>query len=56
VFGETLRNVYADTFRSDLLLNFKNEVEDNAGVTLPELPTYGTLETEDVRHSTYFFS
>lgn len=55
-FGETLRGVFADTFRSDLLADFKNEVENNAGVTLPELPTYGKLETEDVRHSTYFFS
>ena len=55
-FRDCLRNVFANTFQSDLLLNFKMEVEQRARVTLPDLPTYGSLDPEVVRHSTYFFS
>lgn len=55
-FRDALRNVFANTFKRDLLSEFKAQVEENANVTLPDLPTFGNLNTEEVRHSTYFFS
>lgn len=61
-FSETLavsiREAYCRIFNADVLADFKHEVEAYlpAGVELPPLPTYGSLDISEVRNSSYFFN
>lgn len=54
--GRMLREVTAEMFTPDLLGQFKTEVEDRAGVVLPDLPEYGDLDPQTVTQSLYYFS
>lgn len=55
-FGEALRSVFYETFKEDQLEIFKSQIEKDANVELPEVPSYGNLDPKDVMHSVYFFS
>jgi DNA-directed RNA polymerase len=58
VLAQSIRESAADMFTEDLLAEFKHEVETllPAGVVLPELPPYGSLDPGAVRDSHYFFN
>lgn len=58
IMEPSLRHVFADIFRDNQLEAFKREVESYlpAGVSLPDVPEFGTLNPEAVIDSPYFFS
>lgn len=51
-----LRDEVVAMFTPDLLGEFKAELEERYRVNLPPLPTYGTLNINEVKDSTYFFA
>jgi DNA-directed RNA polymerase len=51
-----LRHAYRKIFDEDLLLKFREEVEQTTKKELPELPDYGSLKPESVLDSDYFFA
>ena len=51
-----LRHAYTKIFDEDLLLKFKEEVDQTTKEELPELPEYGSLKAESVLDSDYFFA
>ena len=54
--GESIRVSFVDMYkRHDVLQEFKDEVEANTGVTLPDLPPQGDLDITEVLKSDYFF-
>lgn len=56
---DTLHKVIRDTFvqiaSTDILGNFKREVEEQTGVTLPDPPECGDLDIRQVLEATYAF-
>ena len=54
----SIRAAYASMFSSDLLAEFRDEVQAYlpAGVTLPDLPEYGDLNVNLLLESDYFFN
>lgn len=58
VLAGSIRAAYASMFESDLLAEFRDEVQAYlpAGVTLPELPEYGDLNVNLLLESDYFFN
>lgn len=53
--SDTIRKEWQDMFNEPLLEIFKQEVEEDTGLSLPELPAYGDLDLclEDAK---YFFN
>lgn len=56
--ARTLRDVVADVFTPDLLADFRDEIQKQlpAGVDLPPLPEYGTLDVQEARGAQYLFA
>lgn len=53
---KSIRVSFVDMYKQhDVLQKFKDEVEEFAGVELPELPEKGSLDIRDVLSSDYFF-
>lgn len=57
---EVLHKVIRDEFVSlhedqDILADFKQVHEERHGITLPDLPNYGTLDIQEVKNSAFFF-
>lgn len=55
VMAESLREAYHEVFSGNFLLDFKQQVERQLNVELPDPPEQGSLDPEAVKHSTYFF-
>ncbi len=53
---EVIRDVFVEVHEDKPLEKFKATVEETAGVELPDLPERGSLDLNEVRKSTYFFS
>ena len=53
---EVIRDVFVEVHEDKPLEKFKTTVEETAGVELPDLPERGSLDLNEVRKSTYFFS
>ena len=51
----TIRREWQDIFDQPLLEIFKDEVEEDTGLSLPSLPAYGTLDL-DLSDAKYFFN
>jgi DNA-directed RNA polymerase, mitochondrial len=51
-----LRQEFVEMHSRDLLTEFKVEVEKQLEVELPAPPTRGSLDINQIMHSTYFFS
>lgn len=54
--GELLREEFVTMYDSDLLADFKSQVERQTGLTLPECPPRGDLDIRQVMQADYFFS
>jgi DNA-directed RNA polymerase, mitochondrial len=52
---EGIRDSFVNIFAPNLLLDFKEQLEKQHGITLPDLPDLGTIDFEDVRSSSYIF-
>lgn len=50
------RNTFADIYANDALAGLALQWAERYGIEVPELPQYGTLDTEVVRESQLFFS
>ncbi len=51
--GIILRETFTEIYQEDVLHRFKEEQGD---LSLPEIPTYGKLNVEDVKDAEFFFS
>jgi DNA-directed RNA polymerase len=58
VMARTLREVYVEMFSSDILSNFREQIQLQLGTqgTVPEVPKCGDLRVLDVLDSEYFFA
>jgi len=54
--GIILREKFIEIYREDVLLNFKNEVNAQIDGDIPDPPTFGDLDIEEVRNAQFFFS
>lgn len=51
-----LRHAYSEIFSEDLLLHFRDMVAQQTQKELPPIPTYGSLDPDEVLASDYFFA
>lgn len=56
ILMKTLRQEFKEMHKSNLLLDFKRDIEHSLGTILPEVPLRGDLEIESVLDSQYFFA
>ena len=54
--SKVLRKVFVEMFSVDLLRDWKQQLETNTGIPLPEPPEYGNADISKIKESTYFFS
>jgi len=54
--NKTLREVFVEMFSVDILRDWKRQLEEQAGVELPDPPEYGDADIKAIKDSTYFFS
>lgn len=57
ILAKTLRHVYADIFSADQVNSLYTELQESApeGAVLPQPPSFGTLEPQQVKEAGYFF-
>ena len=55
LMSQVLREQWQEMFEQPILTNFKEEIETDTGIVMPDLPAYGKLDI-DLTNANYFFN